>query len=96
MGSAKETVGNLVGSEDWKQAGREQNLQGQQAEAKGQLSDYGKGISDRVQGAVGGAAASLTGDRTGQQKYADMHDEGKTRQRGVELDIDEKARAQQH
>ncbi|KAK4947580.1 hypothetical protein LTR10_013526 [Elasticomyces elasticus] len=96
VGSAKETVGNLLGSEDWKQAGREQNLQGQQAEAKGQLSDYGKGISDRVQGAVGGAAASLTGDRVEQQKYADIHDEGKTRQRGVELDLDEKARAQQH
>merc|ERR1712230_339590 len=94
VGSAKETVGNLVGSADLKQQGREQNLQGQSQEAKGQLSDLGKGVSDRVQGAVGGAAAALTGDRAEQQRYADVHDEGKTRQRGVELDLDKQAAAQ--
>jgi uncharacterized protein YjbJ (UPF0337 family) len=93
MGSAKETVGNLIGSADLKQQGREQNLQGQGQEAKGQLNDLGKGVSDRVQGAVGGAAAALTGDRTEQQRYADIHDEGKTRQRGVELDMDKQAAA---
>merc|ERR1712000_784378 len=94
VGSAKETVGNLVGSADLKQQGREQNLQGQSQEAKCQLSDLGKGVSDRVQGAVGGAAAALTGDRAEQQRYADVHDEGKTRQRGVELDLDKQAAAQ--
>merc|ERR1712072_1397634 len=94
VGSAKETVGNLVGSADLKQQGREQNLQGQSQEAKGQLSDLGKGVSDRVQGAVGGAAAALTGDRAEQQRHADVHDEGKTRQRGVELDLDKQAAAQ--
>lgn len=94
VGSAKETVGNLLGNENLKQQGREQNLQGQGQEAKGQLSDYGKGISDRVQGAAGGAAAALTGDRAEQARYADMHDEGKTRQRGVELDLDKQAAAQ--
>merc|ERR1711964_704519 len=94
VGSAKETVGNLVGSADLKQQGREQNLQGQSQEAKGQLSDLGKGVSDRVQGAVGGAAAALTGDRAEQQRYADVHDEGKTGQRGVELDLDKQAAAQ--
>ncbi|OCT47955.1 putative mismatched base pair and cruciform DNA recognition protein [Cladophialophora carrionii] len=95
VGSAKETVGNLVGSEDLKQQGREQNLQGQGQEAKGQLSDLGKGVSDRAQGAVGGAVAALTGDRAEQAKYQDLHDEGKTRQRGVELDLDKQAAAQQ-
>merc|ERR1712225_117645 len=94
VGSAEDTVGNLVGSADLKQQGREQNLQGQSQEAKGQLSDLGKGVSDRVQGAVGGAAAALTGDRAEQQRYADIHDEGKTRQRGVELDLDKQAAAQ--
>ncbi|KAH0848753.1 hypothetical protein AYO21_09884 [Fonsecaea monophora] len=95
VGSAKETIGNLVGSEDLKQQGREQNLQGQGKEAKGQLSDLGKGISDRTQGAVGSAVASLTGDRSEQAKYNEIHDEGKTRQRGVELDLDKQAAAQQ-
>lgn len=95
IGSAKEAVGGLVGSENLKQQGREQNLQGQSEEAKGQLADYGKGISDRAKGAVGGAAAALTGDRQEQAKYADVHDEGKTRQRGVELELEKQAEAQQ-
>ena len=77
------------------QQGREQNLQGQGQEAKGQLSDLGQGISDRVQGSLGGAVAGLTGDRESQAKYADKHDEGKTRQRGVELDLDKQAKAQE-
>ena len=94
MGSAKETVGNLIGSQDLKQQGREQNLQGQGQEAKGQLSDLGQGVSDRVQGAVGGAVSSLTGDHTEQARYNAMHDEGKTRQRGVEMDLDKQAAAQ--
>lgn len=94
LGAAKETIGGLIGSENLKQQGREQNLEGQGTEAKGQLNDLGKGISDRVQGSLGGAVAGLTGDRTEQAKYADMHDEGKTRQRGVELDLDKQAAAQ--
>ena len=88
MGSAKETVGNLLGNENMKAQGRDQNLQGQGQEAKGQLSDLGHGISDRVQGTLGAGVAGVTGDRAGQAKYNDMHDEGKSRQRGVEMDLD--------
>ncbi|KEF57376.1 uncharacterized protein A1O9_05293 [Exophiala aquamarina CBS 119918] len=95
MGSAKETVGGLLGNENLKHQGREQNLQGQGQEAKGQLSDLSQGISDRVQGSLGGAVAGLTGDRESQAKHAQQHDEGKTRQRGVELDLDEQAKAQE-
>jgi hypothetical protein len=87
MGSGKETIGNLIGSEDLKRQGREQNASGQAQEAKGQLSDLGNGIGDRVTGAVGGAVAGLTGDRAGQQNFAHQHDEGKSRQRGAEMDI---------
>ena len=95
IGSAKETIGGLLGNENLKQQGREQNLQGQGQEAKGQLSDLGQGISDRAQGTLGGAVAGLTGDREAQAKYADQHDEGKTRQRGVELDLDKQVKAQE-
>jgi len=91
IGSGKETIGNLIGSEDLKRQGREQNASGQAQEAKGQLSDFGSGIGDRVSGAVGGAVAGLTGDRAAQQKYADQHDEGKSRQRGAEIDINKQA-----
>lgn len=93
IGSGKETVGNLIGNESLKHEGRDQNLKGQGQEAQGQLSDFGTGVSSRVQGAVGGAAASLTGDRARQEEYADMHDEGKTRQRGAELDMNKTAGA---
>lgn len=95
MGSVKETLGNLSGNENLKQQGREQNVQGQGQEAKGQLSDLGQGISDRVQGTLGGAVAGLTNDREAQQKYAGMHDEGKSRQRGVEADLDKMAEAKE-
>lgn len=93
IGSAKETVGGLVGSENLKQQGRQQNLEGQQREAKGQLNDYGSGVYNRVQGAVGNTVSSLTGDREGQKEYQDIHDSGKTQQRGAEHDIQKQAEA---
>lgn len=95
VGSAKEAVGNLIGNENLRQQGREQNAQGQGKEAKGQLSDLGKGVSDRVQGSLGSAVAGLTGDREEQAKYNEIHDEGKTRQRGVEVELDKEASAGQ-
>ena len=95
VGSAKETVGNLLGNENLKQQGREQNLQGQGQEAKGQLSDLGQGIGDRVQGTLGSAVAGLTNDREAQARYANQHDEGKSRQRGVELELEKRAEAEQ-
>lgn len=73
VGSAKETVGGLLGNENLKQQGREQNLAGQGQEAKGQLSDLGQGISDRVSGTVGGAVASLSGNTEAQKAYQDQH-----------------------
>lgn len=73
VGSAKETIGGLLGNENLKQQGREQNLQGQGQEAKGQVSDLGQGISDRVSGTVGGAFAGLTGNTSAQKAYQDQH-----------------------
>ena len=87
MGSGKEAIGGALGIESLKQAGQEQNQQGKAQEAQGQLSDLGKGVTDRVSGAVGGAVAGLTGDREMEKKYQDQHDTGKTLQRGAESDI---------
>lgn len=83
-------LGNAIGNENLRRTGIEQNQEGKAQEAKGQLSDLGQGIGDRVTGSVGSAVAGLTGNREDQQKYADIHDEGKTRQRGAELDIEKK------
>lgn len=87
MGSAKEAVGGLIGNENLKKAGEQQNAEGKAQEAQGQLSDLGKGVSDRVTGAVGGAVAGLTGDREEQKRREAQHDLGKTLQRGAEADI---------
>ena len=91
IGSGKETLGHVIGSEDLKRQGREQNASGQAQEAKGQISDLGSGIGDRVTGAVGGAVSSLTGNTADQQRFADQHDAGKSRQRGAEMDINKQA-----
>ena len=37
MGSAKETIGNLVGNQNLKQQGREQNISGQGQEGTGTI-----------------------------------------------------------
>ncbi|KAI9784602.1 MAG: hypothetical protein M1839_001824 [Geoglossum umbratile] len=91
VGSAKEAVGGLVGSQSLKQQGARQNEEGKKQEAQGQLSDYGSGIADRARGAVGNAASALAGDRDEQARYQEMHDRGKTQQRSAELDIQKQA-----
>jgi uncharacterized protein YjbJ (UPF0337 family) len=67
VGAGKEAVGNMLGMEGLKKEGQEQNMQGKEQEARGQLSDLGKGVSDRVQGTVGGMVAGVTGDREAQK-----------------------------
>merc|ERR1712000_13438 len=96
MGSTKEALGGLVGNESLKQAGRQQNREGQEQEARGQLSDLGHGMGDRAQGAVGSAVSGLTGDQAGQAHYEKMRAEGKTQQRGAEHDIQKQAEAERH
>ncbi|KAH6610815.1 hypothetical protein Trco_000835 [Trichoderma cornu-damae] len=91
---AKDDPNRTQGSWDQtslKASGRQQNLEGQQREAKGQLRDYGHGLGDRVQRTVGGAVSGLAGDEEGQTHYEALHDRGKTQQRGAEHDIRKKA-----
>lgn len=92
IGAGKETLGGLVGHEGLKQAGAQQNQEGKVQEAQGQLNDLGKGVSDRVQGAVGGAVAGITGDREKAAEAERQHDLGKTLQRGAESDIQKQNR----
>jgi len=87
IGSGKEMVGNLIGAEGLKNEGIQQNKEGKAQEAQGQLSDLGGGVADRAKGALGGAVAGLTGDKTEQERRQLQHDQGKTLQRGVESEI---------
>ncbi|OQO09957.1 hypothetical protein B0A48_04312 [Cryoendolithus antarcticus] len=87
VGSGKETLGNLLGAEGLKREGQQQNAEGKGQEAQGQLSDLGKGVSDRFGGAVGGVVAGLTGDSAKKAEAEARHDQGKTLQRGVESEV---------
>ena len=74
-----------------KKSGREQNLEGQQQEAKGQLNDLGSGMADRVSGTLGSAVAGVTGNKAASAEYQKQHDTGKAQQRGAEHDIQKQA-----
>lgn len=91
VGAAKQALGGIVGAEGLKQEGIRQNKEGQAQEAQGQVNDLGKGISDRVGGALGGAVAGLTGNEAQRAEAQKQHDEGKARQRGVEADLQKQA-----
>ncbi|CCC08882.1 hypothetical protein SMACR_07519 [Sordaria macrospora] len=93
-GAAKEFVGGTIGSEELKQAGRQQNREGQEQEARGQVKDLGEGAKDRFTGQLGNAAAALVGDREKEAEYQAQHDVGKAQQRGAEHDISKEAEAQ--
>lgn len=87
VGSGKEFVGGMVGSDAMKQEGIEQNRSGKGQEAQGQLNDLGGGMKDRMEGTVKGAAAGFTGNRDKEAHYDQMRAEGKTQQRSAEADI---------
>jgi len=93
MGSAKEMLGNAVGAEGLKKEGQQQNAEGKGMEAEGQLADFGSGMKDRAQGALGGIGAGITGDRAKQEKYQMQHDDGKTQLRSAQQDIKKQADA---
>ena len=80
-----------MGAEGLKQEGIRQNQEGKGQEAQGQLSDLGKGVSDRIGGTVGAAVAGLTGNQESANAAQRQHDEGKARQRGVEADLQKEA-----
>lgn len=84
---------DFVFVQNLKSSGRQQNLEGQEQEARGQLSDLGAGIGDRVTGTLGGAVAGITGNKAAEAEYQKQHDTGKTLQRGAEADIQKQAEA---
>ncbi|KAF2759142.1 hypothetical protein EJ05DRAFT_334350 [Pseudovirgaria hyperparasitica] len=94
IGSGKEFIGGITGSEQLKQAGQRQNEEGKVQEAQGQLSDLGQGLKERAGGVLTGAVAGLTGDEQAKAAAQEQHDRGKTLQRGVEADLQKQADAE--
>jgi len=95
IGSAKQALGGLVGSESVKQAGAKQYRDGKQQEATGRLDDLASGISARVVGATGATISGLTGNTPAKDAYEAQHDDGKARQRSVEKDLHKEEQASQ-
>ena len=93
VGAGKEALGGMLGADGLKQEGIRQNREGKGQEAEGQMRDLGKGVKDRVGGAVGGALAGAVGLDQDQARMERQHDEGKARQRGVEKDLGKEAEA---
>jgi len=91
VGALKESIGGFVGAEGLKQEGIQQNADGKGQEAEGQVKDLGRGVQDRVGGAVGGVVAGLTGNEAQKAEAQRQHDDGKARQRGVEADLQKEA-----
>ncbi|MCJ1427079.1 hypothetical protein MMC29_004982 [Sticta canariensis] len=87
IGSAKESLGGLLGSEELKKEGRQQNAEGKGQEAEGQLKDYGSGVGERLKGGAESTFKGLVGDRKGEDEARLRHDDGKAQQRSAEHDI---------
>jgi len=95
VGSAKESIGNLIGNENLRQEGIRQNAEGKSQEAKGQVQDFSEGITKRVQGTLGSVGAAITGDRESEARWRDVQDEGKAKHRDAEADILKRQQQQQ-
>ncbi|KKY25109.1 putative mismatched base pair and cruciform dna recognition [Phaeomoniella chlamydospora] len=95
IGSAKQAIGGVLGSENLKQSGENQVNKGKETEAKGELSDLANGTYDRVAGAASNIVSAVTGDREAQATSQDQHDSGKAKIRGVQAREQSKLDAQQ-
>ncbi|RPB24271.1 hypothetical protein L211DRAFT_837654 [Terfezia boudieri ATCC MYA-4762] len=87
VGSVKKAVGNLTGNAALKDAGARQEQEGQEQKAAGQIKDLTSGAADRVAGTIGSGMASLTKNTEAQADFQKQHDQGKTRVRGVEAEL---------
>ena len=62
-GSAVETVGNLTGSQDWAQSGKQEHAQGEAEYNAAQAKGYVEGTKDRIGGRKDAVVGAVTGDR---------------------------------
>jgi indoleamine 2,3-dioxygenase len=93
IGSAKQSVGTLIGNESLRRQGEEQNEKGKEEEAARQVRDWGEGVGQRVKGKAGEVYSSMKPEEPGQEgvdrlKYKQMHDEGKAKQEQTHEEID--------
>ncbi|KAF3909762.1 hypothetical protein AA313_de0210228 [Arthrobotrys entomopaga] len=90
IGSGKQFVGGLIGSESLKAQGRAQYDDGVRLEASGQANDLSQGMANRVAGTLG---AMTSTDAQEREKYNRQHDEGKAAVRSVQYDLQKQSEA---
>ncbi|GJJ15304.1 hypothetical protein Clacol_009580 [Clathrus columnatus] len=65
-GTVVETVGNLIGSEEWQRSGKEEHAAGETEMKAAQAKDYAEGAADRVSGKIDSVTGAIKGDNTQQ------------------------------
>ncbi|KAI0702566.1 mismatched base pair and cruciform DNA recognition protein [Earliella scabrosa] len=79
-GSAVETVGNLTGSQDWAQSGKQEHAQGEAEYNAAQAKGYVEGTKDRLGGRKDAVFGAVTGDRQQEAQGNVRHDKGEMQQ----------------
>lgn len=87
VGSSKEALGNLIGHENLRKSGEEQNEAGKEQKAEEQARTWGEAIGDRAKGTVGSVEAVVKGDVEKEKKYAELRKGGKEKEGEVEREI---------
>ncbi|KAF8069182.1 mismatched base pair and cruciform DNA recognition protein [Lyophyllum atratum] len=79
-GSLVEAVGDVTGSESWKQSGRQERVQGEAEYRAAQTKEYAEGAIDRLGGKKDAVVGAITGDRAQEAKGHLRQTKGETQQ----------------
>ncbi|KAF8133303.1 hypothetical protein EV363DRAFT_1162579 [Boletus edulis] len=79
-GSVVETVGDMTGSQEWSQAGKEEHARGEAEYKAAQGKGYAEGVTDRVGGYKDSVVGSVSGDKTQQASGNARNEKGQAQQ----------------
>ncbi|TIB42155.1 hypothetical protein E3P86_00488 [Wallemia ichthyophaga] len=79
VGTAKESLGNAVGSEDYSKAGKEQHAKGEAERKEAEAKQYGEGMVDSAAGKIKNVGGAVTGDKQKQAEGAAREEKGDTK-----------------